>query len=143
MRRQNGQTCVATTLAMLTGESPEAFIGTMNTQDPVSWSETLRPYGMKLAYCPTDLRRLRFYAAELVAIDDLFLLCYYSPVDSRILNDPRDDGWVCGSHVVTLLRHRVYDTQSGHSCDLEDHGCLDHFTKRIFRVVPADHMRGL
>ncbi|CAF5168391.1 unnamed protein product, partial [Rotaria magnacalcarata] len=35
---------------------PEDFQGNLNTQDPVSWSAALKPYGMKLAYCPHDAR---------------------------------------------------------------------------------------
>jgi hypothetical protein len=64
-------------------------------------------------------------------------------VDKSILGDPDYRGWVCGSHVVTLLRHQVYDTKTGRCDDLETHECLRHHTKRIFRVVPANHLRGL
>ena len=75
--RQSGPHCVSTVLAMLTGTSPETFQGRINTQDPVSWSEALRQWGMKLAYCPADVRKLKYYMKELVALDDLFTLSYY------------------------------------------------------------------
>ena len=80
---QSGLTCVSTTLGSLTGNGPEHFLnlqrdGKLNTEDPVSWSEVLKPFEMKLAYLPFDGRKLRFYMDELVALDDLFLLSYYS-----------------------------------------------------------------
>lgn len=57
--QQTGPHCVSTVLAMLTGDAPETFQGKVNTQDPVSWSDALMRYGMKLAYCPTDVRKLK------------------------------------------------------------------------------------
>jgi hypothetical protein len=142
--KQRGPHCVSTTLAMLTGAEPECFQGRVNTQDPASWSEALREWGMKLAYCPTDVRRLRFYLPELLALDDLFTLSYYTPGRGRsILANPDADGWVCGSHIVILHRDRIFDPQSGDVTAARDHGCLHLHTKRIFRVVPADHPRGL
>jgi hypothetical protein len=76
-------TCVSTALGSLTGIGPEYFlhlqkIGKLNTEDPVSWSEALKLFEMKLAYLPFDARKLRFYMAQLVSLDDLFLLSYYS-----------------------------------------------------------------
>lgn len=50
--QQKGPHCVSTVLAMLTGTDPEEFQGRINTRDPISWSEALRQWGMKLAYCP-------------------------------------------------------------------------------------------
>ncbi len=74
---------------------------------------------MKLAYCPTDVRKIRFYVPELLALDDLFTLSYYTPPDSRsILADPGEDGWVCGSHIVVLHRDEVLDPASGRRHDL-------------------------
>ena len=81
--RQTGPTCVPTTLAMLaraTGADvgPEDFMPIINSQSPHSWSKALAPYGMQLAYCNNDLRRLEYYIDELIEHDDLFLLCFYS-----------------------------------------------------------------
>ena len=59
--KQKGPHCVPTCLAMLTGESPETLRERLNTQDPVSWSDALGSSGMKLAYLPTDVRKLQFY----------------------------------------------------------------------------------
>lgn len=141
---QEGPHCVSTVLAMLTGEkSAEAFQGHVNTQDPASWSSALRPYGLKLAYCPTDVRKLSFYLPELLALDDLFTLSYYSPTNARILQDPDENGWVCGSHIVILHRSGIFDPANGKQLDATSHHCGDHYTKRIFRLVPTDHVRGL
>jgi hypothetical protein len=97
--KQRGPHCLSTSLAMLTGAAPECFQGQVNTQDPVSWSEALRTNGMKLAYCPTDVRRLRFYLPELLALDDLFTLSSFTPGRGRsILAKPNAEGWLCGSH---------------------------------------------
>ena len=144
-RRQSGTTCVSTSLAVITGGEPEAFQGgRVNTQDPVSWSDALAPYGMKLAYCPTDLRRLEHYRDELLALDDLFLLCYYSPEDpSAIAAEPDDEGWICSSHVVMLHRRIIHDTKYEAVSDADEYPCWSRFTKRVFRVVPLDHRRGL
>lgn len=144
-RRQSGTTCVSTSLALLTGCEPEAFQGgRVNTQDPVSWSDALAPDAMKLAYCPTDLRRLEHYRQELLAFDDLFLLCYYSPDDPcEIVAEPDERGWVCSSHVVTLHRDVIHDTKYDVPVHSDEWHCWSKFTKRIFRVVPLDHPRGL
>ena len=142
--RQSGPHCVSTVLAMLTGTSPETFQGKINTQDPVSWSEALRQWGMKLAYCPADVRKLKYYMKELVALDDLFTLSYYTTNDpSAILGKPDSRGWITGSHIVILHRSKILDPQSGRETEAFEHECNKYHTKRIFRVVPADHSRGL
>jgi hypothetical protein len=141
--RQSGPHCVSTALAVLTGATPESFQGVINTQDPVSWSDALRPYGLKLAYCPFDVRKLRFYLDELIKLDDLFLLSYYSCPGRQMLADPDDQGWVCSSHVVILHRDQIIDTALGAMVAATDHCCGDYHTKRILRVLPADHARGL
>ncbi|MFZ5449635.1 MAG: hypothetical protein ACOZFS_13465 [Thermodesulfobacteriota bacterium] len=145
---QSGLTCVCATLGSLTGKGPEYFLdlqreGKLNTQDPVSWSETLKPFGMKLAYLPFDTRKLRFYMDELVSLDDLFLLSYYSGMSLDILRDPDENGWVCESHVVILHRDRIIDPQRGESYYALDHWCKGFHTKRLFRVLPLKHPRGL
>jgi len=142
-RWQTGPHCVSTALAVMTGAPPESFQGIINTQDPVSWSAALCPFGMKLAYCPHDVRRLRFYLPELIALDDLFLLSYYSPPGTELLRDPDERGWVCQSHIVILHRDRIIDTMFGEELAALEHGCADPHAKRIFRVVPVDHPRGL
>lgn len=142
--QQEGAHCVSTSLAMLTGESPEYFQKRINTQDPVSWSEALRPLGRKLAYCPADIRRIEFYLDELITYNDLFALCYYKPdYDFQFLDDPRDDGWIGGSHSVLLHRDQIIDPAKGKVVDAWEHDCPNYHTKRIFRVVPADHPRGV
>jgi len=141
---QRGPHCVATVLAMLTGKRPEDFIGRVNTQDPVSWSASLQVHGMKLAYCPTDVRKLKHYLDELIALDDLFTLSYYTSLRADdILGDPDEEGWITGSHIVILHRDRILDPQSGTATDARVHDCIHFHTKRVFRVVPHDHARGL
>jgi len=143
-RVQIGGSCVSTGLSLLTGEDPSQVRPQLNTQDPVSWSRYLQGHGMKLAYCPTDLRRLRHYVSELLAHDDLFTLSMYSPTDARHIGaEPDASGWVCGSHFVVLHRDMVYDTCCQAPVPLRDYGNLDHYVKRLFRVVPAQHARGL
>lgn len=127
---------------------PEHFLrlqttGKLNTQDPVSWSEALKPFGMKLAYVPFDARKLWFYVEELVHLDDLFLLSYYSGMSLEILRDPAENGWVCESHVVILHRDQIIDPQLGESRYAFDHWCNSCHTKRLFRLVPLNHPRGL
>lgn len=142
--RQRGPHCVSTVLSILTGTPPEQFQGKINTQDPVSWSEALRDANMKLAYCPTDMRKMKHYMKELVALDDLFTLSYYTTKDpNAILGEPDNNGWVTGSHIVVLHRNKILDPKFGEETDAFDHECNEHYTKRIFRVLPADHPRGL
>lgn len=141
---QYGPHCVAACLSMLTGEPQRSYIDVVNTQDPLAWSDELKNHGKKLAYCPADVRRLEFYMPELVDYDDLFLLCYYTPTDPhRILEDPDEHGWVCGSHVVILHRDRIYDPAKGEAVKADIHRCTTKHTKRVFRIVPADHERGI
>ncbi|NLF17927.1 MAG: hypothetical protein GX595_11820 [Lentisphaerae bacterium] len=131
-------------LAMLTDARPEDFQGRINTQDPASWSEALHVAGMKLAYCPTDARKLKHYMQELVRLDDLFTLSYYTSLDHDvILGEPNDRGWIVGSHIVILHRGVILDPASGSSEDALGHECGDYHTKRIFRVVPQNHPRGI
>lgn len=165
-RQQTGPTCVSNVLAMLTNQLPRDFqkpLHDVNTQDPSSWSDALLPYGLKLAYCPFDCRRLKHYLSELVALDDLFTISFYtrnmdtgvqSANDpSLILCEPADGssshaGIIVNAHIVVLYRNRVYDTANGTSKRYNkykwrgiDFGDL--FTKRIFRVVPATHPLGI
>jgi hypothetical protein len=143
-QKQIGPQCVSTSLAILCGVEPEIFQGKVNTQDPLSWSDHLKPYGMKLAYCPTDARKIQFYIPELVELDDLFTLSYYTTSDqSAILADPDASGWITESHIVILHRDRIYDPASGIEGPAEEHHCNSYHTKRIFRVVPKEFPRGL
>lgn len=142
--RQSGAHCVATVLAIITGAAPDDFHCAVNTQDPTSWSDAIKPWGMQLAYCPTDARKLRFYIPEMVQLDDLFVLSYYTGSDgNRILADPDVIGWVCASHVVVLHLDHILDPASGRVIQAGEHTCNDCHTKRIFRVVPAGYHRSL
>ncbi len=141
---QIGPHCVSTSLAILTGVEPERFQGSINTQDPISWSDAIKPWGMKFCYCPTDARKLRFYIPELIELDDLFTVSYYMPLDSdKILKDPDEQGWICGSHIVVLHRDKILDPMSGSVMNAQDHVCNKRHTKRIFRLVPDNYKRGL
>lgn len=143
-RQQVGGSCVSTGLSLLTGEEPVHVRQQINTQDPVSWSRYLQRHGFKLAYCPTDFRRLAHYVDELLALDDLFTLSTYSPGNPlEIGAEPDDDGWVCGSHFVLLHRDTVYDTRYRTAVRLEDYVDTNRYIKRLFRVLPANHQRGL
>jgi hypothetical protein len=142
--RQTGPHCVSTTLAMLTGKAPENFQGKMNTQDPSTWSQVLQPYGMKLAYCPMDVRKVKFYMDELIIINDLFTLSFYTSLKSEdILGDPDSKGWVTGSHIVILHRDKILDPATGTATPALGHYCNNYHTKRIFRIVPDDYSRGV
>ena len=143
-RRQVGGSCVSTCLSLLSGEDPELIRHQVNTQDPVSWSAYLRPYGMKLAYCPTDLRRLKHYVPELLALDDLFAIGTYSPEEPREIGaEPDDEGWICSSHLVLLHRGTVHDTRFEQPCELVRYRDRNRYVKRLFRVVPAGSARGI
>ena len=147
--KQVGPSCVATTLSMVanaTGAntSPEDFKAVTNSQAPHTWSEALKPYGLQLAYCNNDVRRLAYFVDELVAYDDLFFVCFYSEDPP---SDPQPSGKLCTAHIITLHGDTVYDTakwpSSGGVCRLQDYGRLERQTKRIFRVVPLHHPRCL
>lgn len=141
---QTGPHCVSTVLGILTCNRPQVFQGNINTQDPYSWSIALKKYGMKLAYCPADVRKIKFYMQELMELDDLFTLSYYTSNDKNVvLGDPSDHGWICSSHIVVLHRDKIIDPQTGIENNAKDHGCNNFHTKRIFRVVPLDYGRGL
>jgi hypothetical protein len=143
---QIGPTCVSNSLSLLTlgAARPEDFQGEasgVNTQDPVTWSHALKRFGKKLAYTSSDTRRLRWYVPELLRLDDIFTVSYYT---GDFTSDPSDDGWVCGSHIVVVAGGMLYDscrddspTALGSPFFDELYGCK--FLKRIFRVVPADY----
>ena len=145
--RQIGPSCVATTLAMIartTGAevTVEEIKEVTNSQSPHTWSNALKPYGMQLAYCNNDLRRIEHYIDELVEHDDLFLLSFYS-IDPP--SDPDENGKLCNSHIVTLHKDTIYDTakdsDSGGIIAAQDYARLERQTKRIFRVVPLGYPR--
>ena len=99
---------------------------------------------MQFAYCPTDARKLRFYIPELIELDDLFTLSYYTTSDQHtILGAPNNSGWVCGSHIVVMHRNRILDPATGTVTMASEHHCNEYHTKRIFRVVPAGYHRRL
>jgi len=140
---QEGGTCVSTCLSMLTDIDVKKIValvskGELNTQDPRSWSRWLRSYGMKLAYLPTDCRKLRFYVDELLDINDLFTISIYTGSQDEILKDPDDQDWVCWSHIVLLHGDRIYDPKNGSAKLAKDHDYCKVHTKRIFRVIPAE-----
>ena len=102
--KQVGPSCVATTLSMVanaTGANttPEDFKAVTNSQAPHTWSEALKPYGMQLAYCNNDVRRLDYFVDELVGYNDLFFLCFYSKDPP---SDPQPSGKLCTAHIITL-----------------------------------------
>ncbi len=145
--RQIGPSCVATTLAMIvrtTGAevTVEEIKEVTNSQSPHTWSNALKPYGMQLAYCNNDLRRIEHYIDELVEHDDLFLLSFYS-IDPP--SDPDENGKLCTAHIVTLHKDTIYDTaknsSSGGIIAAQDYARLERQTKRIFRVVPLGYPR--
>jgi len=145
--RQIGPSCVATTLAMIvrtTGAevTVEEIKEVTNSQSPHTWSNALKPYGMQLAYCNNDLRRIENYIDELVEHDDLFLLSFYS-IDPP--SDPDENGKLCTAHIVTLHKDTIYDTakdsDSGGIIAAQDYARLERQTKRIFRVVPLGYPR--
>src|SRR5210317_58562 len=110
--RQIGPSCVATTLSMVanaTGANttPEDFKAVTNSQAPHTWSEALKPYGMQLAYCNNDVRRLEYFVDELVDYNDLFFLCIYSQDPP---SDPQPSGKLCTAHIITLHGDTIYDT---------------------------------
>lgn len=150
-RRQKGPTCVSTCLSILTGLKPEEFQrpkNDVNTDCPVSWSDALQPYGMKLAFCPIDCRRLKYYLPELIEHDDLFALCFYCSDGPDILQEPDEDGRIVGSHIILLHRSLIYDSCKSAPLPLDDftYGGVplgELYTKRIFRIVSADYHRGL
>ena len=145
--RQQGPSCVATTLAMIartTGAevTVDEIKEVTNSQSPHTWSNALKPYGMQLAYCNNDLRRIENYIDELVEHDDLFLLSFYSVNPP---SDPDEDGKLCTAHIVTLHKDTIYDTakhsSSGGVISAQDYARLERQTKRIFRVVPLGYPR--
>lgn len=149
-QQQHGPTCVSTSLLMLATAAsgkkdviyPKDSPG-FNTQDPVSWSDYLfENVGMKLAYCSFDCRLVEHYIPELLRLDDLFLMSYYT---GDFTAEPNEKGFVCSSHIVIFHRHQVIDPATGKAYDMrkQKHPCVKYHTKRIFRVVPAKHRRGL
>jgi hypothetical protein len=146
---QTGPRCVSHSLSLLTlGEASPAQFQTdkeegaesgVNTQCPVSWSAALKKYGRKLAYCSVDVRRFRHIAGELAELDDLFTVSYYC---GDFTAEPRDDGFICGSHIVVVVGRFLFNSADGSRTDITtpefDHRYGDYYLKRVFRVVPVD-----
>lgn len=142
--RQVGGSCVSTGLAQITGEAPQEIRARLNTQSPSTWSDALGPFGWKLAYCNTDFRRLVHYRDELIRLNDLFVLCTYSPSEAQdIGGEPGEGGMICGSHFFLLHGDQVFDTNLDTVVALQEYPGLYRYTKRIFRVVPVGYPRGV
>ena len=139
-QEQVGPDCVATSLAVIAGVSPSDFQDEINTQDPRTWSDALKRYGMRLAYCPADVRRLKYYIRELINYNGIFLLSYYT---GSLLSEPDEHGWVCPSHIVVLGGDTIFDSLSSKPEHAIGHVCNEYHTKRIFRVVRDSDPRGL
>ena len=145
--QQIGPSCVATTLTMIarsTGAdvTVDYFKKITNSQSPQTWSDALKPFGMQLAYCNVDLRRIGYYIDELISHDDLFLLSFYS---TNPPSDPDENGKLCTAHIVTMYRDQIYDTAKsknfGGLVKAQNYSRLERQTKRIFRVVPLGYQR--
>ena len=77
-------------------------------------------------------------------LDDLFTISTYSPTcPSFIGAEPDDTGWICGSHFVVLHRETIYDSVLDGPVPLSEYSDCTRYVKRLFRVVPKDHPRGL
>ena len=124
--------------------TPEYFKARTNSQSPYSWSEALKPFGMQLAYCNHDQRRIEYIIDELKQLNDLFFVSFYS-VDPP--SDPDENGKLCTAHIITMHGSTFYDTakstDNGGVCDASDYSRLERQAKRIFRVVPVGHPRCL
>ncbi len=68
------------------------------------------------------------------------------------VGDPKDifaapdaNGWICSSHIIILHRNMIYDPSGGRTEAVEEviDDLGERYCKRIFRVIPADHDRGL
>ena len=135
---------IASIIASLTGGELEAIMDRIQANDPRSWSMVLQEFGMKLAFCPTDVRRVIHYLDELVALNDVFILTFYTPErPPRILAEPDNLGWVCGMHSVLVVRDMIYDPYLDVRQRIYAHHCRHFHTKSIFRVVPARCPRGI
>ena len=148
-KKQLGPSCVATTLSLIVESlgftaDVDHFKRVTNSQSPQTWSDSLKPFGLQLAYCNTDVRRLRYYVEELASLKDLFLISFYS-------TDPPFDidknGKLCTAHIVTMHEDRIYDTaknvDNGGVSKFQSYSRLNMPVKRIFRVVPLGHARCL
>ena len=139
-----GTFSIASIISSLTGADLETIMDQVEANDPLSWSLVLSEFGMKLAYCPTDVRRVIHYLDELVKLNDVFIVSFYTPErPPRILAEPDNLGWVCGMHSVLILRDMVYDPYLDVRQSIYAHHSRHFHTKSIFRVVSADCERGL
>ena len=148
-KKQSGPSCVATTLSMIVESlgytaDVDYFKEVTNSQSPQTWSESLKPFGLQLAYCNTDVRRLRYYLEELASLKDLFLVSFYS-IDPPF--DIDKNGKLCTAHIVTMHKDTIYDTaknaEYGGVSRFQNYPRLNRPVKRIFRVVPLGHARCL
>lgn len=101
--------------------------------------------GQGVVLCDNKLTMSTLYAPEPVALNDFFTMSYFTPPGpAEVWKDPRPrDGWICGSHIVILQGGDIVDPARGDRVPALGHHSMERFTKRIFRVVPADHARGL
>ena len=147
--QQRGPSCVPTTLAMLASTRgiqvyPDEVMPKINSQAPHTWSKFLQEYGMQLAYCNTDVRRLSHIIEELVELDDLFLVSFYS--GEPPFDPPDGEGKLCTAHIVTLHRSIIIDTAKSRLSGVvsaTEYSRLENPIKRVFRVVPAGHRRSI
>ena len=69
--------------------------------------QALKPFGMQLAYCNHDQRRIEYIIDELKQLNDLFFVSFYS-IDPP--SDPDENGKLCTAHIITMHGSTFYDT---------------------------------
>ena len=152
VQKQKGPYCVAYALSIATGFEVKKFLDFegFTNRDPVTWSDALKKIAnMKLAYCTTDLRKVKYYSVDLLECDDLFIIGYYSPRykykdETDVLLEPGKDGSELAlGHAVILYKDKIYDSRNAIVKKLKEHECMECHTKRIFRFVPAGYEKGI
>ena len=143
-KKQIGPSCVPTSISMVLQAfghdvSIDDVKKEINTQAPHSWSAFLQSYGLQLAYCNTDQRPLGLYIDELIEMDDLFFLSFYSHEFPSVYDG---EGKFCTAHIITLNKSTIYDTAVWNGvCHATQYHRLGNRVKRIFRIVPLGYER--
>jgi len=107
--------------------------------NPRTWLLALQDFGLNLEYWTTWLCEMRWFMSDLLMVDDLFLLCYYTTVSPDEVMAFESQGMTTECfHIVILHRCAIIDPVLGECESAFLHPCNGMLARWIFRVVPAE-----
>ena len=125
-----GEISVFKLLATLTDAKQEFFKERMNKYYPIDLFNAFMWLGFRVVPCLTYNPSLKFYIDELIKLNDLFVIIYFT-------NKSVGKGLIRNGRVTVLFRDRLYLADGSRSIQMKE--CPDKQLIGIYRIVPEHH----